>query len=315
MHAPKKSVDVFIGIFGKPYQTALSLLSLLRHSGEYIDRIYFLEEPATPEMERHDHRRLLEYLGDRVIRFMPAHWLGPEVVDEKRILHDEAYRLSVRYQYGWEQSDKTFALIIHNDIEVTGDIVGELLGNIGEATAIGGIGQCWWCPAGQKGLCSPTTYESYRPDYEELMRLYREDVDLTSRRAYHLGLRSEFHDRAWPLPECRLNEWGVLLNLDKARPATLPLGPAAPYGAIFASGAKIGPNRDQDVELDIGVSWFRDMTHLGHTFAHYPVERFITHARQGHCALFDPELYIRKELEAKLLLLKHYPEYASGASG
>ena len=37
-------VDVAINVFGKPAQTALTLFSLLAHSGRWIDRIYFVEE-------------------------------------------------------------------------------------------------------------------------------------------------------------------------------------------------------------------------------------------------------------------------------
>lgn len=42
------------------------------------------------------------------------------------------------------------------------------------------------------------------------------------------------------IPECRVNEWCMLVDIDKARPATQPYGKAAPVGALFASGAKTG---------------------------------------------------------------------------
>jgi len=113
----EKSVDVLINVFAKPFQTALALLSLLRHSDRYIDAMYFHLEPCTSEFEKKGHDRLLAMLGDRVRFFMPRHWLGRDATDEERLTRDAEYRLSMRYQYGWEQTDKRYALIIHNDLE------------------------------------------------------------------------------------------------------------------------------------------------------------------------------------------------------
>ena len=47
MSAPK-SVDVAINVYGKPYLTAVTLLSLLKQSGKWIDKIYFVEERRQP---------------------------------------------------------------------------------------------------------------------------------------------------------------------------------------------------------------------------------------------------------------------------
>lgn len=301
-------IDVLINVFSKPFQTALSLLSLLRHSGESIDRIYFHEEPARSEFDRRGQEALLEYLGDRVIHFLPPHWLGREAIDRQR-LADEDYRLSIRYQYGWERSDKTFALIIHNDITVTADVAAAMLAGIGPATAIGEIGQCWWCPAGQRGFCSSERYTEFRPKYHQLMHIYNQDMDYTKRRAFNLGLKPEFWEKPWPLPECRVNEWCMLVNLDKARPATAPLGPAAPLGGQHVSGAKIGADWDEDVHLDTGVQWFRDMNHLGHVFADFPVEDYIIHDRRGSVALHRAEVYVQNEIAARKTIEREFPEF------
>ena len=304
-----KKIDVFINVFSKPLQTALSLLSLLRWSGQHIGAVYFHEEPCSSEFERKNHQKLLHFLKDIIIPFSIPLWLGTETTEEQRLITDEEYRLSMRYQYGWERSDKRYALIIHNDIEVSGDIVGELLAGIGDATAIGEIGQCWWCPAGQGGLCSSESYTSFKPKYHQLMYLYNLDMDYKKRRAYNLGLRREFHVQPWPLPECRVNEWCMLVDLHKARPATQPSGTATPIGALFASGAKIGDNWDEDVNLDTGVQWFRDMNHAGHIFRHYPVEKYVRHDRKGNVALHRPELYVKNEILARERLRADYPEF------
>ena len=302
-------VDVLINVFSKPYQTALSLLTLLRHSGEHIDKIYFHEERYVSEFERKRHEPLLEYLGARVVYYLLPEWLSSNVIDEKRLKEDPDYRFSIRYQYGWEQTDKKFVLLVHNDIQVTCDIVGEFLDNIGEATAIGEIGQCWWCPAGQNGLCSSERYTEYRPSYDELMRIYNENMDYTQRRAYNLGLREEMRADPWPLPECRVNEWSMLVNMEKARSVTHPFGPAVPLGAFFASGSKIGENWDEDVSLDTGVQWFRQLNLMGHNFADYPIENCIIHDRRGRVALLTPEKYVLNEISAKNKLMKDFPEF------
>lgn len=303
-------VDVLIHVFSKPFQTALAILSLLRHSGDYIDKIYFHEEPYRSEFERKDHGAMLDWLGERAVYHPASVWIGSGIPpDLERARHDEAYRHSVRYQYGWEKTDKKHALVIHNDIVVTADVVGAMLAKIGEATAIGEIGQCWWCPAGQAGLCGSGRYTAYRPNYEELMRIYNDGMDYTRRRAYNIGLNDELKKEPWPLPECRVNEWCLLVNIKKARPDTLPNGPAAPLGAQLPSGARIGENWDEDVLLDTGVKWFHDLNLMRHSFADFPIEDYIIHDRKGRTALSDAKIYVRNEVMAKNRLQKEYPDF------
>lgn len=301
-----KKVDVLINVFGKPYQTALALLSLIHHNGNLIDKIYFHQEPATPEIERRDNSRLLEYLRDKIIFYQVPIWLSNEVTDEKRLFEDSEYRLSLRYQYGFEHTDKKFALLIHNDIEVTGNFLSPMLAQIGEATAIGEIGQCWWCPAGQNNLCSSEHYTKFRPKYHQLMYLYNTNMDYKKRRAYNLGLRHEFWVNPWPLPECRINEWCLLMNMEKAKPATFPQGKATPFGAYYASGSKIGTDWEDDVTLDLGVWWFRELNHAGHTFRDFPVEDYINHDRRGQVAVHHNDLYVKNEIVAKHKLMENY---------
>ena len=80
-------------------------------------------------------------------------------------------------------------------------------------------------------------------------------------------------------------------------------------GCRFASGSKIGENWDEDVCLDTGVQWFRDMSLQGHSFAHYPVERCIVHDRNGAAALHSAEIYVKNEIRAKERLMQDYPEF------
>jgi hypothetical protein len=299
-------IDVLINVFGKPYQTALSILSLLKYCNDHIDKIYFHQEPANSEFEHKHSNNLIDYLKDKITVYYVPYWFGCETTDENRLITDEKYRLSMRYQYGFENSDKKFVLIIHNDVEFINNIVTPMLQQIDEATAIGEIGQCWWCPAGQNGLCSSERYTEFKPKYSQLMYIYNKNMDYENRRAYNLGLRLEFQKNPWPLPECRVNEWCMLVNMEKARPATMPFGKAAPIGALYASGAKIGEIWEDEVNLDTGVQWFRDLNHAGHKFKDFPVEDYIIHDRRGRVALVSPELYIKNEIMAKDKLIKEY---------
>lgn len=84
-----ETVDVAVNIFAKPFQTALSLLSLLKHSGEHVGVIWLQFEPYG---SRHDvispyyiGRYLREELGERCQVFQPNFWLAREAADPTRL--------------------------------------------------------------------------------------------------------------------------------------------------------------------------------------------------------------------------------------
>lgn len=296
----EKSVDVAVNVLGKPAQTALALFSLLRHSGHLVDRIYFIEEPG-PLNSNFNHAATLTALGERVRHFRPARTNWRYALEPAR-LGDPAYRHSLRYQYAFEETDKKYLLLIHNDCEFTGDAVGLLLGTIGDATAAGEIGQCWLCPAAMTGVCGPGRYLGYRPDYPQLAALYASIDPARYRRKYTEAPTRELIERPWPLPECRVNEFCCLLHMEKARPATCPQGPARPFGAYVDVG---DPETGNGV-LDIGVAWFGDLTHMGHRFAHVPLDGVMLHEGFGHKALFDEERYVACEEKALETLRAKY---------
>lgn len=304
-----KNVDVIINVFGKVYQTALSLLTLTEHCGEHINKIYFQEEPLTAEYERRTHQKTLEYFSDIIEHFIPAYWNGIDPTDLEKAAADENYLLSIRYQYGWAKSESGLLLTVHNDIDVRADIIANLKNALGDHTAVGEIGQCWWCPAFQNGLCDSERYTSFKPSYSYLMKIYNKDMDYTQRRAYNLGLSDQFKESPWPLPECRLNEWCALINMEKAAKDTMPMGKSAPFGARMPSGACIGENWDRPVCLDVGVQWFRDMLHLGHTFGHYDVNIDMVHDKRGSVKLDSAEAYIKAEMLALKQIQERYPDF------
>ncbi|WP_300157798.1 hypothetical protein [Solidesulfovibrio sp.] len=285
-------VDVAINVFGKPAQTALTLLSLLAESGRFIDKIYFIEEPDMVN-SLFAHADLLALLGDRLVHFRPRHMNWRYPVNAAR-LGDEAYRHSLRYQYAFERTDKNYLLLVHNDCEFIGDAVGLLLGSLGDHAGVGEVGQCWLCPAKYLGHCGPGRYRDYRPDFQTLRGLYETLDPAIYRRRYTEEPTRELVEHPWPLPECRLNEYCCLLNMAKVRPATCPQGPARPFGAYVDMG---NPETGQGV-LDIGVAWFGDMVRQGHTFGHVPLASCLRHVVGGHKALFAPELYVEREEQA-----------------
>lgn len=292
-------VDVAVNVYGKPAQTALALVSLLAHSGRFIDRIYFNEEPdGLNAVFAHDD--LLAALGDRVVRHRPSFMNWRYAVDEVR-LGDPAYRHALRYQYAFEHSDKRYLLIIHNDCEFTGDVVGLLLGALGAHSGAGEIGQCWLCPAAMLGRCGPGRYRDYRPDFAELAALYDAIDPAVYRRMYLQEPTDALRNRPWPLPECRLNEFCCLLRLDRVRPDTCPQGSARPFGAYVDVG---NPYTGNGI-LDIGVAWFGDLVHLGHCFVHVPLASCVRH-EGGHRSLFAPDDYVKREEQAIAVLHDKY---------
>ncbi len=59
-------VDCVINVCQKPFQTALTLYSLLKHSSQHIDRIFFIEENVQlAGYEPADHSLLLNELKEK----------------------------------------------------------------------------------------------------------------------------------------------------------------------------------------------------------------------------------------------------------
>lgn len=304
--------DVAVNVFAKPFQTALSLLSLLRHSGEHIADIWLQFEPVG---SRHDRvepywiaRYLEEVMGRRCHLAQPDYWLDLEAADPAR-LADPAYRLGIRYQCAFERSASRRLLLIHNDIFVFRDLAGDMLSAMGDAFAIGSLGQCWNCPAAHADSmlavtggppCSPERYADFRPDAETLRRLYAEARTRgVFVRPYDQGFaESGFDAQPWPLPECRVNEWACLIDLEKTRPHCVPFGPALPPGAYKPCGP---------CNLDIAVAWFRAMNGLGLRARHFPLGRYLKHwVGTGNNT---PRRYALSEDNAFRLLQKHFPDY------
>lgn len=302
-----QKVDVALNIFAKPYQTALSVLSLLRHSDALIDKIYLQFEPMGSRYDAVPPYAIAHYLGDRAVVFQPDVWVECDAVDKNRLL-DTAYRLSMRYQFAFEHSDKKHLFIMHNDVFFKKDIIGAMLAAIGEAFAIGQIGQCWNCPAHNEELmselgfsqaCGSERYAQFKPDFSTLNHLY----DEARQRGLHIrpyweGWDEHYGRQAWPLPECRVSEWGCLVDLEQTNPLVVPQGKIAPFGAFEYCGS---------VTLDTAVHWFRDLNRLGLRAKHFPVEEYMIHFVGSF--RMTRRLHQEAESKAQNILRNSFPDF------
>lgn len=300
--------DVALNIFAKPFQTALSLLSLTKWSGSHIGEIWLQFEPMGSRFDSLPPYYIAEYLSS-VLNYtvhisQPDKWLKRQSVTLEE-LSDPALRSSVRYQTAMSQSTARFLFITHNDVFILKDIIGDMLQKIDGAFAIGPLGQCWNCPASREDVtqktmgcapCSPLRQLEIRPTWEQLGELYA-----TARRLGHFvrpydenGFSADFRRQPWPLPECRINEWACLLNLDMSR--SVPDN--FPFGAFKDCG---GHN------LDTGVAWFRSMYAAGYQARNFDISKYLRHwVGTGHKR---PVSYAYSEDRALGLLRKYFPAF------
>ncbi|WP_297671886.1 hypothetical protein [uncultured Desulfovibrio sp.] len=313
-HAPDgERVDVAVNIFAKPFQTALSLLSLLKRSGRHVGVVWLQYEPYGSQYDTVSPYTVAQYLhmwlGDRCRVFQPEHWLDLKAADPGR-LGDAAYRLGIRYQCAFEHSQSRKLFLMHNDVFVLNDVLGHMLDVMGDAVAVGQLGQCWNCPAHHAELtrevmgrepCGPETYRDFCPDYGQLRRLYalahEREIFV---RPYDQGFAGIFDLQSWPLPECRVNEWACLLDLERSRPLCAPEGPVLPPGAY----RQCGP-----ICLDIGVEWFRGMHARGMHARHVDLSRYIRH--WVGTGKVTARRYLMAEDNALNILEKEHPEYCA----
>lgn len=288
-------VDVIVNVYGKPYQTAVSIWSLMKFSEKHIGKIYVILEKKQPDgFDEVLLRRLLT--GLPVEFYTPPFFFGWWEGRRKGLLNQillwfKSYRYSIRYQYAWEKSKAPFLFLMHNDMLVFDDLIGHYLAKIGPHAGIGQIGQCWNCPAFEKH-CDGNRYWDYRPSSQEVVDLYATRPDGRANVHGLVGLDMT----SWPLPECRLNEHAALIQMSVAKPVTSPQGSVQPIGY---------KNR-----IDIGISWFQGMSLTGYRILHESYEPFAKHAWTngtdcGHASLFDQNQYVREEEIAKLELSKY----------
>lgn len=300
------TVDVCFQVFGKPWQTALTLLTLDRFMRQEINKIFFIIEYAQPKIDSSD-LTILDGLVPNMESICLKEWLGLEPMDQSRIGFKE-YRQNLRYQYAFENTSADYLMVSHNDVIYKRNVITHFLSNIGNHIAIGEIGQCWNCPAKRDDIieslnqeditqpCHREDYENFKLDFEQLKVAYK----IARAKKYPLryeaekGLTEEYKINPWPLPECRVNEWCCLINMQLARKATAPLGSGRPFGAYLKGH-------------DLGSAWFRDMHLQGFRAKHIDISKYIIH-RPGHKALFNHRIYKENEISAVQIIKKSFPE-------
>lgn len=277
-----KEVDVAINVYGKPFQTLVTLKTLMACSGQHIDKIYFIQERQQPSWGA-DFDIVLKKFGN-IELFVPEHFLFVYFTERERY-GDPEYRLSIRYQYAWEQTDKRFLYVTHNDMLYKADIVGEMLRVLdkSEYAGAGQVGRCWECPAYHGKKCNGEIYLEYTPTYAEVMELSR--VHPHPKGGEHDSLIDR--EKPMPLPSCRLNEWSCLVNIEKLRHEVVPHGTTDPFGAM--------------VGIDTATQWFRDLTLKGYTFKNIDISPYCRHGWGkffGHETSCNSDYYTKAEDEA-----------------
>jgi hypothetical protein len=177
------------------------------------------------------------------------------------------------------------------------DILGVYLKEIqsGSYAGVGPIGMCWNCPAHFAGVCSPDTYLQYRPTVSELSEL-TQNYEAPRKEIYDFFRQ----DRdAWPLPECRLNEWSALIDREQTAPYQFPYFKDILFGQM---------------DLDTAVRWFHQMNSHGLQFKNVPLGTNATHvwtgqegeANSGMSTMSNKDLYFRAEKMSYQKLISEY---------
>ena len=283
------AVDVAMSVYGKPYQTAVTLASLLRHSGHHVGTVWFLEELEQPFSA--DVSALPTFFPDHDVRSSrPAYHVGIAQTSRDEFRNEEV-RQSIRYQFAWEKTEKDYLFITHNDCVYSSDIIGGMLERLqdGSFSGVGMVGQCWNCPAKTAGKCDGDRQEYYRPTYEEAADI------VSSYPSPRTQIEQLNRVQPAPFPECRLNEFGCLISLRKCRGETVPHGDVDPFG---------------NYELDLGTAWFHTLVRRGHRFlnwydgmSHSPFS-----GGAGHPLNSDFERYTAAETLARDYLGEHFPD-------
>lgn len=299
-----KKVDVCISFYGKPYQTMVTIKSLMQHSRQHIDKIYLSRERRQPHNDYSGIFKIVDYFRNdpdvKLVLQFPKYHLGLGVADRERAKRDTVWRQSIMYQYAMETTDKKYLCIMHNDMLYHRDMIGDMLKTFAEGpenlAGVGSIGQCWSCPAGKDwgNRCNSFRYQEYVPTREEALELTA--AHATPRR--ELQLKVIQGGRVHMLPECRLNEYCALIDIEKYRKETIPNGDIGCFGGVWEG-------------VDVATIWSHDMYKRGYTFKHLTLEDYAKHAPfdttgSGTKANDVSDVYFTAEKRAEEYLNQHY---------
>lgn len=285
-----EKIDVAVQSYKKPELLIYTILTLKKHSGEHIDKIYINDDGSPDEQTRlYFHEKFLKEINPIKIEFRSntermGWWYSPikdlapkykknsryylkilkHLIKSKRFY---AERSNCRYQWAIDNTNKKFLYIIHDDIEFYGDIVGLYLQKASELKrpgAVGDLGQCWRCTYSNSGCTPEKILNNFRPS-----TFWPDDPNSLKNR--------------WP---CRINEWSLLISTEAAK-------------EIESKDGVLLGNYDNDG--DIGAFWFSRLLAREFEFSDpLPTpearKKYYLHAdgKSGHSAWVDQGLGIMK---------------------
>jgi len=300
----KNKVDVSIAFYGKPYQAIVTIKTLLKHSGQHIDKIHLSRERRQPHNDYIGIFKIIDYFKNdpdvNLIVQYPYHHLGLGVEDIERAKTDTRWRQSIMYQQALETTNQKYLCIMHNDMLYYGDMIGDMLSEFDKGPAnlagVGSIGQCWSCPAGPDwgNKCSSSNFEAYVPTKEEALELTASHF--TPRRELQLKVIKE--GRIHMLPECRLNEYCAIIDVEKYRLESVPNGTIGCFGGNWGG-------------IDTATVWSHDMHKKGYTFHHLRLEDYTRHAAfdstgSGTQANDSATIYFNAEKKAEEYIIANF---------
>jgi hypothetical protein len=297
-----KNIDVSIVYYGKPYQTIVSLLSLLKYSENSIDTVFITVEKKQPFDAYSGIHIVLYTLKDKVkIKiYRPKYFYSLGPLDDLEIKNNEYLRWSIPYQYALEKSDKPFVFIMHNDMLFHDDMIGQMLKEYSESNGkfagLGSIGQCWSCPAGPTFANKCNGFVQHKTTFSQSEASELHHAQSTPRKKLDIEIIES--GRYFPMPECRLNEYACMIDTGIYRQNTLPNGNKRCFGGVW-NGA------------DLGTTWFYQMVNDGYEFKHLELEKYAIHSvfnegGQGIEAYSKADNYARGEQRAKDYMEQNY---------
>ena len=279
-----EKVDVVLNIFGKPWQTIVTIKTLLKYSSKYIDKIYFIIED---DIINKDIKWIIrEFNYDNIICYTPKYSLKLGITDIEKCKNDIDYLYSLRYEYGLKNTDKKYILVIHNDVLFTSDVIMPFINNIKDGFGIGEIGQCWNCSLFYDHICDHDKFIHNNLPYNIILDSVNKYPNL------RMFLNKRYIDINYTkvLPECRLNEWCVLIDAEKYKKFVIPNGTVSPLGGYF--------------KVDTGTAWFEDMYRMGFEAVNYSMYKHIMHGffstnDNGNSSLSNIDEFNKEEELAK----------------
>lgn len=250
-------IDVAVQSYKKPESLIYTLLTLKKYCGNHIDRIYIQDDcSGNRTIEKYTSSKFQEAMSPIAIEvYENAQNCSIYYYEQKaaKKLHNKVFYLlyqlrnitpkiiereDVRYQHAIDTTDKNYLMLIHDDIEFTGDVIQLYLDNITDSTAIiGDLGQCWRCPLSSR--CNPQLINNgIYPKHSCWPITYCFD-SLKNISKY------KFEKRA-----CRINEWCCLINVEIAKKL-------AKDSIFFGAYEDLG---------DIGAYWFDEIIKRGYSF-------------------------------------------------